>query len=219
MTSKDQITRIRIVYSKKGMLRFNGHLDMQRLWERALRRASLPVRYSQGFHPKARLNLASALPLGYISRCEVLDFWLDQPLALDQIQNSLTYTLPTDLQILDLSQVPNDLPALQTLVTASEYQVHFFQAPDTIELTQKATHLLSQTEILHTKRNKTYNLRETLEHLEVINLDDQPALFMRMSSRPGATGRPDEIITYLGYDPHACLIERIKLIYREALFE
>ena len=50
------IARIRITYSKTGMLRFIGHLDLQKLWERALRRADLPVRYSQGFNPKIHLN-------------------------------------------------------------------------------------------------------------------------------------------------------------------
>ena len=72
----DQITRIRIRYAKGESLRFIGHLDLQRLWERALRRSRLPVRYSQGFHPRARLNLASALPLGFLSDEELLEFFV-----------------------------------------------------------------------------------------------------------------------------------------------
>ena len=65
--------RVRITFSKQGALRFIGHLDLHRLWERAMRRANLPLTYSQGFHPQPKISLAAALPLGFSSRGEVLD--------------------------------------------------------------------------------------------------------------------------------------------------
>jgi len=207
------IARTRITYSKTGMLRFIGHLDMQQLWERALRRAELPVRYSQGFNPKIRLNLASALPLGYISRCEVLDFWLEQTVACEIIQAKLSKTLPTDLKIIDTTRVANNLPSLQSLVSASEYQVRFSEFLEFDQLQEQVKRLLSKATIQRTRRGKTYNLRDYIEHLSVIDINNTPGLQMRLSSRPGATGRPDEIIKCLGYDPYACIIERTKLIF------
>ena len=60
-------------------MRFIGHLDLQQLFERALRRSALPLRYSQGFSPKVRLNLAGALPLGFTSTADMMDLWLEQP--------------------------------------------------------------------------------------------------------------------------------------------
>jgi len=66
--------RYRAIFSKTGDLRFIGHLDLQQLFERALRRSGLPLRFSQGFSPKVRLNLASALPLGFTSIAEMMDF-------------------------------------------------------------------------------------------------------------------------------------------------
>ena len=89
MNEQELITRIRVAYTKGSSLRFTGHLDMQRLWERLLRRSRLPVRYSQGFHPRARLNLASALPLGFISEAELLDFWMNEPLPLEEVQQRI----------------------------------------------------------------------------------------------------------------------------------
>jgi len=62
--NSNEPVRFRLTFSKAGDLRFVGHLDLQRLIERCLRRSGLPLRYSQGFNPKVRLNLASALPLG-----------------------------------------------------------------------------------------------------------------------------------------------------------
>ena len=63
--------RIRITFSKQGALRYTGHLDLHNLWERAARRAAIPLAYSQGFHPQPKIQLAAALPLGFSSRAEV----------------------------------------------------------------------------------------------------------------------------------------------------
>src|SRR5512133_1957686 len=71
--------RIRLVYARREALRYVSHLDMQLVWERILRRAETPLAYSHGFNPRPRLHLASALPLGFLSRCEMTDFWIDLP--------------------------------------------------------------------------------------------------------------------------------------------
>ena len=73
--------RLRITFSKSGALRYTGHLDLQTTWERTLRRAGLPLAYTHGFHPGPRIQIASALPLGFIGRAEIVDIWLDEPAA------------------------------------------------------------------------------------------------------------------------------------------
>src|SRR5665811_197856 len=108
----DTPIRIRVLFSKSGDLRFTGHIDLQRLFERALRRSGLPIRYSQGFNPKVRLNLASALPLGYSSQAEMLDFWMNEPIALSEVEAALKSAVPVELEILELKEVPNQLPSL-----------------------------------------------------------------------------------------------------------
>jgi hypothetical protein len=70
--------RIRLIFSKTGSLRYTGHLDLHTIWERTIRRAGLPLMYTQGFHPGPKIQLASALPLGFIGRCEIVDIWLDE---------------------------------------------------------------------------------------------------------------------------------------------
>ena len=112
--------RVRIKFAKLENLRFIGHLDLQRLFERALNRTGLPLRYTQGFSPKIRINIASALPLGFISSAEVLDFWLNAPVDLQEIREKFQAALPKDLQILDIQEIPNKAPSLQASVHLSE---------------------------------------------------------------------------------------------------
>ena len=77
--------RIRITFAKQGALRYTGHLDLHKLWERAARRAELPLAYSQGFHPQPKMNIAAALPLGFSSRCEVMDMRLEHEIPAGRI--------------------------------------------------------------------------------------------------------------------------------------
>ena len=76
--------RLRLTFTKTDSLKYIGHLDLHRTLERTLRRAGLPIAYSQGFNPQPRMNLAEALPLGITSECEVMDVWCEKPIDLEQ---------------------------------------------------------------------------------------------------------------------------------------
>lgn len=73
--------RLRICFSKIGKIRFTSHRDTARIWERGLRRAGLPVAYSEGFTPRPRISFGLALPTGYESEAEYLDVELDAEAA------------------------------------------------------------------------------------------------------------------------------------------
>jgi uncharacterized protein (DUF2344 family) len=75
--------RLRITFSKTGSLRYTGHLDLQTVLERTIRRAGLPLAYTHGFHPGPKIQIASALPLGYAGRAEIVDIWLQEPIGSD----------------------------------------------------------------------------------------------------------------------------------------
>src|SRR5512136_903583 len=77
--------RLRITFSKSGALRYTGHLDLQTTWERIVRRAGLPLAYTQGFHPGPRIQIASALPLGFIGHAEIVDIWLREPVPVNTV--------------------------------------------------------------------------------------------------------------------------------------
>src|ERR1041384_270126 len=129
--------RIRITFAKQGALRYTGHLDLHKLWERAARRAELPLAYSQGFHPQPKMNMAAALPLGFSSRCEVMDMKLERDIPLESLTTRLNTTLPTGLQVVEVEQVEERAPALQTQVLSAEYEVTLTEPVDTSELKRK----------------------------------------------------------------------------------
>ena len=78
-------------------MKFTGHLDLFRTWERTIREG-LPAyfAYTQGFRPHPRLNLAAALPLGFTSDCELIDIWLEYDMELDQIKSALIHAAPPE---------------------------------------------------------------------------------------------------------------------------
>src|SRR3990172_10118006 len=115
--------RLRIIFSKTEAMRYTGHLDLYRTWERTLRRANLPLAYSQGFKPHPRLTLASALPLGFTSQAEVMDVWLENNLPIDQVERALLRALPPGLRVKQINQVETQAPGLQARLVAAEYLV------------------------------------------------------------------------------------------------
>ena len=203
--------RLRITFAKQGALRYTGHLDLHRLWERAARRAELPLAYSQGFHPQPKLAIAAALPLGFSSRCEVLDMRLEHDIPLDGLQQKLQETLPTGIQVSAIESVDEKLPALQTLVASAEYLVSFTEAIDLSELNEKIKSALEMDSIMRERRGKTYDLRPLIEELTV---QTDGKIFMRLAAREGATGRPEEVLDILGIAFEETRIERTQLIFK-----
>lgn len=204
--------RLRIIFAKQGALRYTGHLDLHRLWERAARRAELPLAYSQGFHPQPKLAIAAALPLGFSSRCEVLDMRLEHEIPLDGLCERLQETLPTGIQVTSVESVDEKLPALQTLVASAEYLVTLTEAVDGSELQRKIDSVLESSSITRERRGKTYDLRPLIEELQ---LRADRCIFMRLAAREGATGRPEEVLDALGIAFEETRIERTELIFKQ----
>ena len=212
MNEQDLITRIRVQYTKGHPLRFTGHLDLQRLWERLLRRSGLPVRYSQGYHPRARLNLASALPLGFISESELLDFWMNEPRPLEEVQSRLENASPPGMAILSVEEVDLSEDSLQSRMHASEFEVTFFDPQELDALNEKVRTLLTQEKIIRKRRKKTYDLRPLILKLEAQPIIDvEPGLQMLLLAEPGATGRPDEVLNEMGFENTQYLVRRTQI--------
>ncbi|MGD0002701.1 MAG: TIGR03936 family radical SAM-associated protein [Anaerolineaceae bacterium] len=212
--------RIRIYYSKTQALRYTGNLDVHKIWERTLRRARLPLAYSQGFHPQPKINQACPLPLGMLSRAEIVDIWLEPELPLEQVTELLSKNIPPGIKISRLEAVDLHEPALQTRVAASRYQVTIITLPgenrvSLKELSEKVDAILSSVSLPRQWREKTYDLRPYIQELEILSPDEkgQPVLLMQLSARQGATGRPEEVLSGMGFDPSSTRIERVGLVF------
>ena len=183
--------------------------------ERTFRRANLPLAYSQGFNQRPRMNLASALPLGLTSRSELAEVWLTEPRPLDEIQTALKSSAPPGLVFTQVEEVPVKNPKLPNLIQAAEYHVTLERAhPD---LDKRIAHLLASERIPRTRRKKNYDLRPLIKGIERVP-DAEPGtaeLKIRLSARPGATGRVDEVLEELGISAAAARIERTMLILED----
>lgn len=114
---------MRAQYTKLGDLRFTSHLDLTRVIERAVRRAQLPIAYSEGFHPKPKIAYGPALALGITSRVELADFQLARPTEAAVFQQKLNAVLPQGCQITKVAPVPENEPALTTLIDRAAYRI------------------------------------------------------------------------------------------------
>ncbi len=205
-------TRYRVYFEKLTGMRFTSHLDLHRTLERTIRRARLPLAYSQGFNPRPRLNLASALPLGYTSEAEIMDIWLEDSIAPERLLEALIGASPPGLSIDELSKVDLKAPSLQTQVVSSAYTVTPVPEETREELLKRIADILNAEHIIRERRNKSYDLRPLIEELHLAEEGTGGiCLEMRLANREGATGRPDEVILALDLDPTYFHIHRTRI--------
>ena len=167
-------------------------MDLHKTWERIARRASLPLAYSQGFHPQPKIHLAAALPLGITSDCEIVDVWLTEEVDLVNAAFDLKQAASPGIGILNVQPVAASLPPLQTLVRAADYVTTVSEPPPDLEI--RAAALLAAPSLPREKRGKPYDLRPLIEALSV----EGNVIRMRLSAREAATGRPEEVVAALG---------------------
>lgn len=118
----DQGQRLYIVFSRGRRLRFLSHLDMMRLWERALRRAQLPLHYSQGYHPHPRLSLALPLAVGMTAGAEWLECELGAPVSVAEVRLGLSAQLPAGIALCQVIEAPYKAPSLASRLRTSTYE-------------------------------------------------------------------------------------------------
>ena len=208
--------RIRISYNKEKEIRFTSALDMHAIWERSFRRAGINILYSQGFHPKPRIQLGLPLPLGLISKNEIVDVWVNENRRPEEINDLLRTKLPDGMKIISTKEIPANEKPLVSQIQASTYNVSFFDKDISKSvLTEAVEKVLNAEKIFRVKRNgKQYDLRPLINCLELIEKEDQSLfLLMNLVSKANATGRADEVVKALGYSISEVLIERISYTY------
>lgn len=121
-TQAPVVQRIRIRYAKRGPLRFTSHRDFARAFERAVRRAGIPIAYSQGFSPHPKISYASAAPTGVASEAEYLEVGLQAPVDPDQLRLALDAALSPGLDVL-AAVVDRGGPSLADRIDASHWRI------------------------------------------------------------------------------------------------
>jgi radical SAM-linked protein len=207
--------RIRLTFEKNQEMRYTGHLDLHRTWERTFRRAGLPLAYSQGFHPQPKIQLAAALPLGFTSQGELADVWLEESVPLEKLEEALAKALPPGLNIISIEEANLKEPALQTRVVSAEYIITLLDNSHAIK--EKLDELLEADTLPRERRGKPYDLRALIEDIKLMPVDeyDRQRFLVRLAARPGATGRPEELLAAIRIPIQGARIHRTRLYFEE----
>jgi len=218
--------RLRITFTRDERLKYIGHLDMARTWQRIVRRANLPLAYSAGFNPQPRMSFAAALPVGCTSDHEELDLVLSPPRAIDEVQAQLARALPPGMELISIAEMPLSAPALQMQLAAAEFEIAVAGEETIAPLRERVAQFNAAAEVLRDRRGKVYNLRPLVQALSIDpahalsaeqgragRADRAVIIRSRLQATPEGTGRPDELAAALGLDPAVVKIKRTKLLF------
>lgn len=195
-----KLLRLRVWFGKLGLMAFVGHLDLAQLFERAVRRAAIPVSFSGGFHPNPRIMVASALPLGTTSTAEIVDFELSEAMDALQFKDNLSAQLPEDVPIYRVEPVDLATPVATRLLDRAEYllKVTLVDVPEGLEPLWNSwvKKVMDGDSCLWEKKTKSgkvkvVNLRDRLFELELLERPYSPNTdFFDGFSDLGNTGHP-----------------------------
>ena len=206
--------RYRIQFEKGEQVRFISHLDLHRTWERTLRRAQLPLYHSQGFNPRPKINLSRALPLGQTSECELMDIWLEQQIEPQELLRRLNEAAPPGLILKDVAEVPMREGSLQSRIYAVTYLVTLESDRSQDQIRSAIDQILAAEKLPRTRRKKEYDLRPLIETLEIASISAESlTLRMRLTAKEGASGRPEEVLSQMGFDPLQARIHRTGIFF------
>lgn len=147
---------LRIKYTKENYMKFLGHLELMKLFERVFRRHKYPLKFSEGFNPHPKMTFASPLSVGYSSKCEIMEVALTRELTIEEVKRTV---FPDGIKILDALYVDTK-KSLMGSIDASEYFINVAtdQVPETVE--DSLGQFLSQDHIFYEKLNKKGKARE-----------------------------------------------------------
>ena len=206
--------RIRARFTKRGKVRFTSHRDLARMWERALRRAELPMAYTQGFSPRPKMHFGLALPTGAESDAEYLDFDLAGPdeggptdLDVSTLPGRLTPCLPVGITVDAAVIVDTGVMSLQQAVTSCTWQLEV-GGTTASQAAAVVARALAADELIVTRERKgkavTDDLRPYILALAVTGeVPDGVTLEAELGTQPRSL-RPSELLAVV--DP--ALVER-----------
>ena len=155
--------RVRVRYRKQGRLRFIGAIDVGRLWERALRRADLPIAYSEGFSPHPKVSFTDALSLGYASEGEYAELTFAGPIHVDSAIAALNAAFPEGMAVTAAVVTQDGAPRFAKSLVASTWDVEY---PAGADLERAVAGVRGDTPLIVSRERKG----------EAVDTDIRPAL-------------------------------------------
>lgn len=196
VTEEVYALKVRIKFAKEGAMKYIGHLDIMRYFQKAIRRAELPIAYSEGFSPHMILSFAAPLGVGITSCGEYFDMELTAELPTEEIRNRLDREMVEGMKVLSARRVPEGKAGkAMSLVAAADYRIIFREGAGlTGDWKEKLNDFSAQKSILvmkKTKRSeKETDIRPWIYRLEAQEND----LWMRVSAGSAANLKPELVM-------------------------
>lgn len=205
--------RLRIEFSRGDEMKYITHLDMMRFWERALRRAGVPLAYTEGFSPHAQIALAAPLPVGTTSDAELMDVFLAEPMAPGRFSAQIAEQLPPAIRVTAVREVGIALPSLQADVRFAAYDVDVAASVDDARAAADAFLVRDSVPWEHRRDDEVrqYDIRPHVQHIEVAPVDAGARLHMVLRNDNAGSGRPEQVVAALGL-PSPVRIHRTQLV-------
>jgi radical SAM family uncharacterized protein/radical SAM-linked protein len=181
--------RMRLRFSKVGVMRYLSHLELITVFTRAVSRGGVPILFSLGFHPHPRFSFGTATSVGVESQAEYMDMYVVSGVSSLEVQERLNAVLPEGLRILESEEVDAKSPSISTLIDATRYRITV-AGSDPAELVKKCVQFLAQDTFIiqRTKkgqtttvdlRNETVSLSADGRTLELVARRGKPVEFAR----------------------------------------
>lgn len=206
-----------MTFRRGEALKYITHLDIMRLWHRALRRAGMPLAYSQGFNPQPRISIAAPLAVEITSEAELMDVFLQRRVSLDFFTRAVGEQLPEGIGIVGVKELWPGLPSLQSQLRSAEYRV-LAESERPPQEVASAIRALLDTKTLPWEHSRgetvhRYDLRALVMDIWIISSDGSLyTLGMRLRNDSSGSGRPDQVLRALGFTEPARSIHRTRLV-------
>ena len=195
--------RVRFKYEKCGKAAVFSQLDLIRIISLAVRRAGIPVSYSQGFHPSPKISFGPALPLGTEGFAEYMDMEIAQEIEIQELMERLNPQLPEGVHLLEAKEIPLKARSLMSLIDESHYRIHF--PKDLVEKLdafhrqeEQIRHLLEKDQIYCQREGKNgvklIDIRPFIRQLQIIEKGEVQEIALRLRMTPDRNVRPNEIL-------------------------
>ncbi len=156
------VLKIRLKFNKSGLMKYIGHLDLMRGWQKIFRRSGIPIAYSQGFHPHQIFSIAAPLPVGVTSDGEYLDMSLSvEDYSMDDIVTKVNAMVPEGIVILEAVELVGKQTAGMAACKAATYEVTLSEKLcEALLPAEKVMSFIDRDSIIVLKRNKKGNMNE-----------------------------------------------------------
>lgn len=212
----------RIKFSKTGAIRYIGHLDLMRCFQKALRRSAFPIAFTAGYSPHMVMSFAAPLGVGLISQGEYLDIELSEPITPIEAISRLNSALPDEIRILSFRVLDDKEKSGMAEVAAADYRVSFYgTALPGIDIEKSFLAFLAQPSIVIEKETKRSSKVVDIKPMILEGKAESRDLFLkvlqgsRQNLNPALVAKAFFEFLKAPYDRYSFLLERVELYKNE----